>query len=86
MEWQCDGISKQKDPLRMSIKSHRAWKLKMFKEAFEVGNNSTDLTSRVTSIGANAMDWSATGSLLNASGNAGAKAVFDLLKNTYGTP
>jgi long-chain-fatty-acid---luciferin-component ligase len=34
MEWYCDKISEQKDPLSMSIESNHEWKLNMFKEAF----------------------------------------------------
>lgn len=59
---------------------------KMFREAFEVGNNTTDLLSKINSVGPNSMNWSAKGPLINASGNAGAKAVFDLLVHTYGPP
>jgi len=58
----------------------------IFKEAFEVGNNNTDLTSRVNRVGANVMDWRVTGPLRLASGNAGAKEVYRLLVQNYGAP
>jgi len=59
---------------------------KIFKDAFEVGNNSTNLTSRINQVGAHVMDWSTTGPLRLASGNAGAKEVYQLLVQNYGAP
>jgi hypothetical protein len=59
---------------------------KIFKEAFEVGNNTIDFSRKINRIGTKAMDWSNTGPLTNVSGNAGASAVFNLLVNTYGAP
>lgn len=59
---------------------------KIFKDAFEVGNNNTDLTSRINRVGAHIMDWSTTGPLRLASGNAGAKEVYQLLVQHYGAP
>jgi hypothetical protein len=59
---------------------------KIFKDAFEVGNNNTDLTSRINRVGAHVMDWSTTGPLRLASGNAGAGEVYRLLVQNYGAP
>ena len=59
---------------------------RVFKDAFEVGNNSTDLSSRINQVGANVMDWSSTGTLQDATGNAGARAVYELLVRNYGAP
>jgi DGQHR domain-containing protein len=59
---------------------------KIFRNAFEVNSNSTDLTSKINQVGANAMDWSTTGPLRLASGNAGAREVYQLLVQKYGPP
>ena len=59
---------------------------RVFKDAFEVGNNSTDLSSRINQVGANVMDWSSTGTLQDATGNAGARVVYELLVRNYGAP
>jgi hypothetical protein len=59
---------------------------KIFKDAFEVGNNNTDLMSRINRVGAHVMDWSTTGPLRLASGNAGAKEVYQVLVQNYGAP
>ncbi|MEE8194734.1 MAG: hypothetical protein V3T73_04465 [Dehalococcoidales bacterium] len=59
---------------------------KVFKDAFEVSSNSTDLTNRINQVGANVMDWSSTGPLIDATGNAGIRAVFQLLVQNYGAP
>lgn len=58
----------------------------IFKDAFEVGNNNTDLTSRINRVGAHVMDWRVTGPLRLASGNAGAREVYQLLVQHYGAP
>jgi len=68
------------------IKGLARYGRRMFKDAFEVGNNSTDLTSRINQVGANVMDWSSTGPLIDATGNAGARAVYQLLVQNYGAP
>jgi DGQHR domain-containing protein len=68
------------------IKGLARYGRRMFKDAFEVGNNSVDLTSRVNRVGARAMDWSSTGALRDATGNAGASAVYKLLVEKYGAP
>ncbi len=59
---------------------------KIFRDAYEVGNNSTDLTSKINRAGANVMDWSTTGPLRLASGNAGAREAYQLLVQKYGAP
>lgn len=59
---------------------------KIFRNAFEVSSNSTDLTNRINRVGANVMDWSSRGVLKDATGNAGARAVYELLVQTYGAP
>jgi DGQHR domain-containing protein len=58
----------------------------IFKDAFEVGNNNTGLTTRINRVGARVMDWSTTGPLRLASGNAGAREVYQLLVQHYGAP
>lgn len=58
----------------------------IFKNEFEVGSNSTNLANRINQVGANVMDWSSAGLLRDATGNAGARAVYDLLIRNYGTP
>ena len=58
----------------------------IFRDAFELGNNNTDLASRINRVGANVMDWSTTGPLRLASGNAGAREVYQLLVQSYGAP
>jgi len=68
------------------IKGLARYGRRIFKDAFEVGNNSTDLTSRINQVGANVMDWSSTGPLIDATGNAGARAVYQLLVQNYGAP
>lgn len=68
------------------IKGLARYSRKIFREAFEVGNNSTDLTSRINQVGAHVMDWSSTGQLIDATGNAGARAVYELLVQNYGAP
>jgi DGQHR domain-containing protein len=68
------------------IKGLARYGRKIFKEAFEVGNNNTDLTSRINQVGAHVMDWSSTGTLKEATGNAGASAVYKLLVQNYGAP
>jgi len=68
------------------IKGLARYGRKIFKNAFEVGSNSTDLTTIVNRVGVNAMDWSSGGALVNATGNAGAKAVYELLISNYGAP
>ncbi len=68
------------------IKGLARYSRKMFKEAFEVGSNSTDLTSRINQVGAHVMDWSSTGELKEATGNKGAKPVYELLVRNYGVP
>ena len=68
------------------IKGLARYGRQIFKDAFEVGNNSTDLTSRINQVGARVMDWSSTGALKDATGNAGASAVYRLLVQHYGTP
>ncbi len=57
-----------------------------FKDALVVGNNSTNLTGIISQVGANVMDWSSTGPLIDATGNAGIRAVFQLLVQNYGAP
>ncbi len=59
---------------------------KVFKNAFEVGNNSTGLANRINQAGPNIMDWSSAGPLRDATGNAGARAVYQLLIQNYGLP
>ncbi|MBI4596468.1 MAG: DGQHR domain-containing protein [Candidatus Tectomicrobia bacterium] len=59
---------------------------KIFRDAFEIGANSTNLASKVNKVGTNAIDWSSTGALKLATGNAGAAAVYGLLVQNYGTP
>ncbi len=68
------------------IKGLARYGRKIFKDAFEVGNNSTNLTSRINQVGAHVMDWSSTGLLKDATGNAGTKAVYQLLVQNYGAP
>jgi len=68
------------------IKGLARYGRRIFKDAFEVGNNNTDLTSRINQVGANVMDWSSTGPLIDATGNAGARAVYQLLVQNYGAP
>jgi len=58
----------------------------MFKDAFEIGNNSTGLANRINQAGSNIMDWSSTGPLRDATGNAGARVVYQLLIQNYGAP
>jgi len=59
---------------------------KFFRDAFEVGSNSTNLSSRINRVGARAMDWSSRGPLIDATGNAGIRAVYQLLVDNYGAP
>lgn len=59
---------------------------KIFKNAFELGNNNTDLTKRIKKVGASVMDWTSRGVLKDATGNAGARAVYELLVTNYGAP
>jgi len=59
---------------------------KVFKDTFEVSSNSTNLSNRINKIGANVMDWSSTGPLIDATGNAGIRAVYELLVRNYGAP
>lgn len=59
---------------------------KIFRDAFETGSNDTDLASRINQRGANVMNWSSSGPLMFASGNAGASAVYQLLVENYGAP
>lgn len=68
------------------IKGLARYGRKAFKDAFELGNNSTDLTSRINQVGAHVMDWSSTGPLRLASGNAGTSEVYQLLIQNYGAP
>jgi len=68
------------------IKGLARYGRKIFKDAFEVGNNSTDLSSRINKVGANVMDWSSTGPLIDATGNAGIRVVYQLLVQNYGAP
>lgn len=68
------------------IKGLARYSRRIFKDAFEVGNNSTNLTSRINKVGAHVMDWSSTGTLKDATGNAGASAVYKLLVQNYGSP
>ena len=68
------------------IKGLARYSRKMFKEAFEVGNNSTDFKRRINQVGAHVMDWSSAGPLRDATGNAGASAVYQLLVQKYGAP
>jgi DGQHR domain-containing protein len=59
---------------------------KIFKNAFEVSSNNTNLTSIINRIGSNKMNWSVSGPLRLASGNAGVREVYQLLVNIYGAP
>ena len=68
------------------IKGLSRYGRKMTKDAFEIGSNQTDIINRIRHVGVNAMDWSATGILQDATGNAGVKTVYDLLVNNYGIP
>jgi len=68
------------------IKGLARYGRKIFKDAFEVSNNKTNLTSGINQVGAHVMDWSSTGPLKDATGNAGASAVYKLLVQNYGTP
>ncbi len=68
------------------IKGLARYGRKIFRDAFEVGNNSTNLTGRINQVGAHVMDWSSTGPLKDATGNAGASAVYKLLVQNYGAP
>lgn len=68
------------------IKGLSRYGRKMIKDAFEIGSNQTDIINRIRHVGVNAMDWSATGILQDATGNAGVKTVYDLLVNNYGIP
>lgn len=68
------------------IKGLARYGRKVYREAIEVGSNSTDLTSRINAVGANVMDWTSTGALKFATGNAGARAVYELLVQNYGSP
>lgn len=58
----------------------------IFRDAYEVGSNRTDLRTKIGRVGANAMDWTTTGPLRLASGNAGAREVYQLLVQKYGAP
>jgi DGQHR domain-containing protein len=68
------------------LKGLARYSRKIFRDAFEISANSTNLTGRVNKIGANVMGWSSMGPLMLATGNAGARPVYDLLVKTYGTP
>jgi DGQHR domain-containing protein len=68
------------------IKGLARYGRKIFKDAFEVGNNRTNLTSRINRVGAHVMDWSSAGVLKDATGNAGASVVYQLLVQKYGAP
>jgi DGQHR domain-containing protein len=68
------------------IKGLARYGRKIFRDALEVGNNSTNLASRINRVGTHVMDWSSTGPLKDATGNAGASAVYKLLVENYGAP
>jgi len=68
------------------IKGLARYSRKIFRDAFEVGNNSTSLGSRINQVGTHVMDWSSAGPLRDATGNAGARAVYQLLVQKYGAP
>jgi DGQHR domain-containing protein len=68
------------------IKGLARYGRKFFIDAFEVGSNSTNLSSRINAVGARAMDWSSRGRLIDATGNAGIRVVYQLLVENYGTP
>ncbi len=56
----------------------------IFRGAYELGNNNTNLRGTITDAGI--MDWNSYGTLIDASGNSGASAVFRLLTSNYGIP
>lgn len=66
------------------IKGLATYGRKIFREAFETGNSSTNLKSRIYQVGSHVMDWSSTGPLKDATGNAGASAVYKMLVHNYG--
>jgi len=66
------------------IKGLARYGRKIFKDAYEVGSNSTNLSGVITNP--KIMDWSSSGSLMFASGNSGARAVYELLGSNYGYP
>lgn len=57
---------------------------RIFRDALETGGNKTNLTGVVNRVGTGVMDWSSSGPLMFASGNAGARAVYELLVRNYG--
>jgi len=57
---------------------------KFLKDAFEVGSNSTNLRGKINMVGASVMDWSSRGPLIDATGNAGIRVVYQLLVQNYG--
>ena len=59
---------------------------KIFQNAFEVSSNNTNLAGKINPVGANIMDWSSAGPLRDATGNAGARSVYQLLIQNYGNP
>ncbi len=68
------------------LKSLARYGRNVFKNAFEVGSNSTDFATRINQAGVNVMDWSSSGSLRDATGNAGVRVVYQLLVQNYGVP
>mgnify|MGYP000678044641 CR=1 FL=1 len=59
---------------------------KFFSDAFEVGSNNTNLSGKINTVGASVMDWKSKGPLIDATGNAGIRVVYQLLVQNYGAP